>query len=99
MYLSPIFRSHLLALGINLFFFLWAWLGNNNGKGLFFFTTDEIGLMFLLPLAMAANALCWIFALTTNSAQLMRSFAIIIFALTIVCIAIWIHGYCAGISI
>ena len=91
-------RSYLLVLGGNLLFFLWAWLGVNHGKGLFFFTTDEIGLIFLLPLAFVINLVMLLISFGMNKRQLINAFGVILLLLLSGCTAVWVHAYSTGVT-
>ena len=91
-------RPYLLAIGGNLCFFLWAWLGVNHGKGLFFFTTDEIGLMLLLPLVIVLNAGLWLLFLGMNKRAFRKAFGFTLLLLLGGCTAVWVHAYLTGFS-
>ena len=92
------FRPYLLALGGNLLFFLWAWLGVNDGKGLFFFTTDELGLMLLLPLVAAGNVGLYLGAALANRDAGMKAFGLALLLLLGGCTATWVHGCATGVT-
>lgn len=89
-------RPYLVSLGANLLFFLWAWLGVNKGKGLFFFTTDELGLMLLLPLAVVINAALLMAAI--GNRRLMKAFGLLVLLLLSGCTTVWVHGYATGVT-
>ncbi|MFC6226046.1 hypothetical protein ACFP2F_22575 [Hymenobacter artigasi] len=89
-------RSHLLALSGNGMFFLWAWLGFHHGKGLFFFTTDVLGLMFLLPLVVVGNAGLCVAALLANNGRWAKAFGMLVVLSMSGCIAAWVHGAATG---
>jgi hypothetical protein len=91
-------RPYLLALGGNLGFFLWAWLGVNHGKGLFFFTTDEIGLLFLLPLVSVLNAGLWLLCWGLNKRAYRKAVGFTLLLLLGGCLVGWIHAYWTGVS-
>jgi hypothetical protein len=88
-------RAYLVALGTNLLFFLWAWLVNQR-QGLFFFTTDELGVLLLLALAVVINALLWLAVL--GNRYLMKAFGLLLLLLLSGCTAAWVHGYVTGVS-
>lgn len=91
-------RPYLLALGGNLLFFLWAWLGVNHEKGLFFFTTDALGLMLLLPLVAVGNAGLCVVTLLANSRSWAKAFGLLLLMLLGGCTVAWIHGAATGVS-
>ena len=91
-------RPYLLALGGNGLFLLWAWLGVNHGKGLFFFTTDVLGLMLLLPLVAVGNMGLCIGALLANSRRWAKAFMFLLLLLMGGCTAAWLHGAATGAS-
>jgi len=92
-------HPYLLVLSGNLLFFCWAWLGVNGGKGLFYFTTDELGLMFLLPVAVLLNALPWLLAYGRNKTAWARAFGLLLLVLLGGCTSVWIHACATGVSI
>ena len=51
-------------------------VGVNQGEGFFFFTTDELGVMCLLLLALIVNAGLWLLAYDKNKTCLARAFGI-----------------------
>jgi ammonia channel protein AmtB len=81
-------RPYLLAFGTNLLLFLLAWLGFNHGKGLFFFTTDELGLMLLLLLAVVINAVLWMVTLRVKNRLLRKAFGLLFLQLLGSCPAV-----------
>jgi hypothetical protein len=90
-------RPFVIAFGINLLFFIGAW-SLNSGKGLFFFATDELGLMMLLPLVFMGNAMVLIYALLTNKLSLAKAVSLLLLLLLVGCIGAWVHGYKTGVS-
>jgi H+/Cl- antiporter ClcA len=90
-------RPYLIAFGINFLFFLGTWF-LNNGKGLFFFAIDELGLMMLLPLVFIGNTIALIFALLTNKLRLAKAFGFVLLSLLVCCTGVWTHGYKTGVS-
>ncbi|WP_426062256.1 hypothetical protein [Hymenobacter sp. B1770] len=95
---TPLLRPYLLAVGGNLLFFAWAWLGFNHGKGLFFFTTDVLGLMLLLPLVVVANACGGIAALLANKLPWAKAFGLLLLLAVGGCTAAWVRGAATGAS-
>jgi hypothetical protein len=95
---TALLRPYLLAIGSNLCFFLWAWLGVNHGKGLFSFTTDEIGLMFLLPLVIVLNAGFWVLFLGMDKRAFRKAFGFTSLLLLGGGIAVWVHAYLTGVT-
>jgi hypothetical protein len=91
-------RPYVFPISLNLILFTWTWLGVNQGKGLFYFTTDELGLMLLLPLAMLLNGLAAVLALCWAENQLAKTFGILSLVLFTGCTAVWVHGYQAGVA-
>jgi|GEM_PF-3714359 len=91
------FRPFVFAFSVNLLLVLWAWLGVNHGKGLFYFTTDEIGLMMLLPLAACINLLFWFVAYLRQSIEA-KGFGLVVLLLLAGSIAVWVHAGITGVS-
>jgi hypothetical protein len=91
-------RPYLLALGSNGLFFLWAWLGFNHGKGVFFFTTDVLGSMMLLPLVVVGDAGLCIAALLANNGRWAKAFGLLVVLSMGGCTAAWIQGAATGAS-
>jgi hypothetical protein len=90
-------RPYVIAFGINILFFIGAW-SLNNGKGLFFFATDELGLMMLMPLVFIGNASVLIYALLTSKLRLAKAVSFPLLLLLVGCAGVWVHGYKTGVS-
>lgn len=92
-------RPYLLALSINGLFFLWAWLGFNHEKGLFFYTIDALGLMLLLPLVVVGNTgLCFV-AFVAHRGRWAKAFGFLLLLSMAGCTAAWIYGAATGVSL
>lgn len=94
---SSVAQLFVIAFGANLLFSIWAWL-LNHGKGLFFFATDELGLIMLVPLVFLGNALVWLYALLNNKLRLIKAFSFLLLLLLVGYAGIWVHGYKTGVS-
>jgi hypothetical protein len=91
-------RPYVLPVGGNLVFFLWVWLGVNDGKGLFYFTKDPLGLMLLLPTAVLLNASLWLVSYLRQDLAWTRIFGWLVLLLLSGCTSVWVHGCTTGVT-
>jgi hypothetical protein len=89
-------RSYLLPVGMNLALFLWAWLGVNDGKGLFYFTMDITGLEVLLALAVLLNAVLWLVAYLRQDFRWARAFGWLVLLLVGGCTSVVVDDFLSG---
>ena len=83
---------------VNALLITWAWLGFNQGKGLGFFTVDEVGLMLTIPLLILTNLLWCTITLCLKKADWAKGFGVLFLLSFFVTIIVWIHGGINGVT-